>query len=428
MSTLATLLERITDNKITRAISHAIGYRRYLRTHDEKALEYALLTKKEIRVAFLLGSLTAWKTENLYLAMVSSPRFTPLIAITPNFDDADADGLRRYLRAKGYEFVELGFKDKKVWQDMAADIVLYQKPYSYFVERGCFAYWRNADKLSAYVPYAFNTEIVSWSLDSPLFRDAWKVFFENPMCAAEAAKAMRNGGRNIAITGLPVQDELMTPAAERPDPWKQLPHPAKRIIYAPHHSIENDGGLNFSTFLTLGEPMLAIAKRYADRAQFAFKPHPLLRAKIEKIWGAERTAAYYREWETLPNCQFENGKYDGLFAHSDAMIHDCSSFTIEYHYTRRPVLYLVKESRHSATANSFCRMAYDLHYKAATEAEIEHFIESVVLGGDDPLRPARDKFYSEQLVPPGGQTACENIMTVLGAQSTVLSAQFTVNS
>ncbi len=417
MSLPVSLLSHLTDNKITRAISHAIGYRRYQRTHDEAALTDALRTKKEIRVAFLLGSLTAWKTENLYLAMAENPRFTPLIAITPSLDAEDADGLRQYLRGKGYSFVELGFGDKGVWRSLAADIILYQKPYSYFVERGCFAYWRNADKLSAYVPYAFNTAIASWSLDSPLFRDAWKVFFENSMCASEAAKAMRNGGSNIAITGMPIQDQLMTPAAELPDPWKPMPHPAKRIIYAPHHSIEDDGGLNFSTFLTLGEPMLRMAHKYADRVQFAFKPHPLLSAKLEKLWGAERTDAYYREWETLPNSQFENGKYDGLFAHSDAMIHDCSSFTIEYHYTRRPALYLVKEGRNSSVSNSFYRMAFDLHYKATTEAEIEHFIESVVLGGDDPLRPARDKFYAEQLVPPGSRAACENIMLQLAGNS-----------
>lgn len=406
------ILNRITDNKITRAINHAVLYPRYMRSRDNEALAKAIRSKKVISVAFLLNGLTAWKSEMLYNAMKRHPRFAPHIVITPGLDEKDRSALLQYVREKGYGYSELGFNDDKAWRSLKADIIIYQKPYAYFVDRGCFAYWRNPEALPCYVPYAFNTALVGWSLDAPLFRDAWKIFFENQMSAAEAGEIMRNGGSNLCVTGMPIQDQLMTPAESLPDPWKRLPHPAKRIIYAPHHSIENDGGLHFSTFMTLGEPMLRIAKRYADRVQFSFKPHPLLRSKLEEIWGKERTDAYYNEWQTLPNCQFENGKYDGLFAHSDAMIHDCSSFTIEYHYTRNPALYLIKETRDNEIPNCFSlyKIAFDMHYKAKTEAEIERFVEDVVIGGEDTMREERYHFYSEHLVPPGGHTACENIL------------------
>ena len=53
------------------------------------------------------------------------------------------------------------------------------------------------------------------------------------------------------------------------------------------------------------------------------------------------------EWESLSNAQLETGKYVDLFMTSDAMIHDCGSFTIEYHYTLKPVMYLVKGEEHT---------------------------------------------------------------------------------
>ncbi len=406
------ILNHIKDNKITRAINRAVLYSRYMRSRDDEFLAKAIRAEDVVRVIYLLNGLTAWKSETLYNAMKRHPRFDPIIVITPGLDDKDRAALLQYVKEKRYYYIELGFDDTEKWSSLYADIIIYQKPYSYFVDRGCFAYWRNPEALPCYVPYAFNTALVGWSLDSPLFRDAWKIFFENDMSAAEASKIMRNGGSNLCVTGMPMQDQLMTPAESLPDPWKQLPHPAKRIIYAPHHSIENKGGLHFSTFMTLGEPMLRIAKRYADSVQFAFKPHPLLRSKLESKWGKERTDAYYNEWETLSNCQFENGKYDGLFAHSDAMIHDCSSFTIEYLYTRHPALYLVKETRDNEIPDCFrfYQTAFDMHYKASSEAEIERFVEEVVIGGKDTMRKEREEFYASNLVPPGGHTACENII------------------
>lgn len=73
-------------------------------------------------------------------------------------------------------------------------------------------------------------------------------------------------------------------------------------------------------------------------------------------YGEKRkTDRYYSEWESLSNAQLETGKYVDLFMTSDAMIHDCGSFTIEYHYTLKPVMYLVKGEEHTKMMNAFAK-------------------------------------------------------------------------
>ena len=399
---------KILDNKLTRLAEKSVLHSAYRRSHDEVALERAMRSRDAISVEFLINSLSAWKTEKLYEAMAAHPRFRPSISIPPSLDEADTRALRQYLTAKGYKFRDMAAGDK-----INADIAFYQKPYAIFTERGGYAYWRNAETLTCYIDYAFHTTETKWGLNLPFLNEAWMVFYENQTCVDGAAKIMDNGARNSVVTGLPVQDELMAGAEGEADPWKPQPTVKKRVIYAPHHSIEDDGGLNFSTFMEMGEDMLKIAEQHADTMQFAFKPHPLLRPKLEKAWGRERTDEYYSKWAELPNCQMEEGKYNALFMKSDALIHDCSSFIVEYHYTRKPALYLVKEGRHGEALSDFGRQAYDLHYKARTADDVEKFLEEVVARGSDPMRTERERFYAEQLTPPGGRTACENIISAI---------------
>lgn len=397
---------KIFDNKVTRAIARRVGLRRYARLHHEAALVQKMRAKDRVVVLFLLDSLSAWKTESLYLAMAAHQRFEPRIALTPTLDAADSARLRAYLAEKGYPFSETGGRGDL----RGADIVFYQKPYAFFTERFGTAFWRNPLTLCLYVDYAFHTTQTRWNLNLPLLNAAWKVFFENQMCADGAAPLMDNGGRNSCVTGLPMQDELLRAADGLPDPWKPCRPGMRRIIYAPHHSVEDDGGLNYSTFLELGDAMIDVARRHTSDIQFAFKPHPLLRGKLEKIWGRQRTDEYYNAWATMENTQLADGKYTALFFHSDAMVHDCSSFIVEYLFTRRPCLYLVKKGRHSEIDTDFARQAYNLHYHAITADDVEKFLSEVVLDGEDPMRLERETFFANELTPPNGRTASENII------------------
>lgn len=259
----------------------------------------------------------------------------------------------------------------------------------------------------------------SWLINKSLHRHCWQIYMENKLTAAFGEISLLKG-ENLVITGLPVQDELLKDKSQFSDPWRSQHHAKKRIIYAPHHTIPVANNLiHFSCFLDVCDAMLELAEKYADQVQFAFKPHPFLKNKLVDYWGQEKTDAYYNRWATMNNTQLSEGEYANLFAHSDAMIHDCGSFTLEYTFTRNPALFLVKptqEEAHRDELNLFGQMAYDLHDKGSSQEDIERFILNVI-AEKDPRREERESFYHTYLVPPHCKSASQNIINaILGTE------------
>ena len=198
------------------------------------------------------------------------------------------------------------------------------------------------------------------------------------------------------------------------NPWKN--NSRKKIIYAPHHSIPGTNGnfIEYSTFLTFGEYMLELARKYKESTQRAFKPHPTLYPKLLKIWGKERTDSYYNTWRDLENAQVELGEYAGLFKHSDAMIHDCSSFIAEYQYARNPVMFLILDMNQRTFQGEFGKKAFEAHCLGRSTNDIENFVIDVI-NDRDSLQGIRDMFIRDYLTPPNGVSACDNIInTILG--------------
>ncbi|NPE25743.1 hypothetical protein HPS54_09495 [Prevotella sp. PCHR] len=376
---------------------------------------HKIRNKEKITVLFLVSELSPWKTEELFLAMKDQPRFTPVLGLftSPEIPSARKQ-LDIYCSQKGYEYTDI---DHVNMRSIKADIIFYQKPYMDWVYPKNMRVEKHLYALFCYVSYAFHTVNENWGFNLKLFNYAWQVYYENYLVANEQIPFLLQNGKNVVVTGLPIQDRLNIKAADIEDPW--IDHTGrKRIIYASHHTLPGMHlqGIGFSTFLDHCDFMLKMAEKYKDEVYFAFKPHPILYKNLLKLWGKERTDAYYDKWASLENGQLETGSYTGLFVHSDAMIHDCSSFTIEYHYTRNPVLYIVKDDHHADNLSILNKEAFKLHYKAKTQREIELFIQNVI-NGIDSLKQEREAFFKENLMPPHGKTACENIInSILGIE------------
>ena len=158
--------------------------------------------------------------------------------------------------------------------------------------------------------------------------------------------------------------------------------------------------------------MLEMRDKYRDKVYFVFKPHPSLRLKLSQYWGEDATKIYYSRWEKPGISHVEEGKYLSLFKHSDAMIHDCGSFTVEYLYTGNPVMYLVRDNNHTDNMIPYAREAFDLHFKAFSKEDIEQFILDVIAGKDSRAEE-RKAFLEKNLLPPHRKTACENIINAI---------------
>ena len=371
--------------------------------------------KERIRFGFLIQELAQWKTESLFKAMMEHPRFEPVLCMSPRLGDPGAEKkLIEYCQEQGYGFFWLD-PAKTIAEQIDLDIVAPQKPYPTEIH---FLHQVDNNKRIPYViiPYYLSTIIEEWVVNKRVNLLCWRQFVDNESCRVAWSKIHRLKGKTYSVTGLPVMDELLTPMEQLKDVWPERDG-RKRIIYAPHHTIADlhVKGIGYATFLNYCEFMLEMRDKYKDEVVFVFKPNPSLRNKLIQYWGEERTEAYYSRWEKPGISYIAGGKYLSLFKYSDAMIHDCGSFTVEYMYTGHPVMYLVRGDDHTDNMIPYAKEAFNLHYKGYSKRDIEDFILDVI-GGKDPLAEKRKVFLEKSLLPPHGKTACENIINAILGQ------------
>ena len=394
-----------------------MNYRRVL-PHKVSSLR----NKDKIRVLFLLSDLSLWKSEELYLAMLAHPRFEPIIGTCLLLADVGSESTKKYLclleylKQHNYIYHEIYHHNIS---SIKADITFYQQPYGDVIDPSIsFMKQILNGSLVCYLNYAFYTVDCSknnFGVDLPMHRYSWQVYFENTI-TLQMGNYSKLRGKNSVLTGLPIQDILSRKKELFKNPWIPQSKHKKRVIFAPDHTIPtSDNYIQYSQFLEVADIMLDIAREYNDTIQFAFKPHPFLKKKLYDHWGKERTDIYYNTWNQLDNCQIAEGDYIGLFKYSDAMVHDCSSFTIEYCYTLNPVLYLIRpdqEYAHLSNLNDFGKKAFELHSLGVTKSDIQSFLDNI-LAGNDNFHNKRLDFYNKYLLPPYGKTASENIIDAI---------------
>lgn len=235
--------------------------------------------------------------------------------------------------------------------------------------------------LKCFVNYTYVTVPTEWCIASSVQDLMWRYFSECESNRQLALSFNKREFQNMRVVGYPIYDEYQQASGEASD-WKNPSPKFKRIIWAPHHTIEGQTGLiQFSTFLLYYDVMLKLADKFKDSVQFVFKPHPLLRTNLynHKDWGKARTDACYDKWANGENTAFVNGNYINLFKSSDGIIHDSGSFLIEYLYTQKPGLYLSSYDR-KAQSNDVAKKALECYYLGESEKDIDNFIE-LIIGG-----------------------------------------------
>ena len=397
----------------------------YVRSFRKSQLRAAhqLRGKERIEVAFFLTIPGMWKCDYLMKAMVKDPHYHPYIVIYPysqykGFSKVEiSETLRRteeFVSGKGFEYVIPYDAKRKKWQDIKQtlnpDIVIFSDPYKDCLPNFFIYHFR--DKLTCYVPYSLTILRLYRENYGIMSINLMGIFcLETPMHRQLAEKYMRNNAVNAVVTGYPGTEVFLDSNYKPKDVWRPQANPKKRVIWAPHHSI--DDAISISTFLLYCDQMLSLAEKYADRVQFAFKPHQLLKFKLQKLWGEKRTDEYYKRWNELPNGQLEESSYVDLFLTSDAMIHDSASFTTEYLYTQKPVMYLVRNESQDNVRTPFGDLVFNAHYHGHNVDDIEDFLRDVVLGGDDPMAVRRQDVYDKYLKPVDGLLPSQKIVKTI---------------
>jgi hypothetical protein len=256
-----------------------------------------------------------------------------------------------------------------------------------------YTVYGNFKSLNCYIPYSFNIDnLIEYDYNNLALNQMFRIFALSKYHNDQYVKHSDVKGKNSFISGFPQLDRYYLPA--KCNPWKTKTEKRKKVIWAPHWTLPGfqQTGLDWSCFLDYHKTVLNIADKYVNHIELALKPHPLLFNLLSKdeVWGKEKTEAYVNEWQRRENCQIYLGDYTDLFIHSDALIHDSGSFTVEYQCINKPVAYTVNNMNFLERFNQIGKQAIDMHHKIHSINDFEMFIEKVITG-DDCF--AKDKKY-----------------------------------
>lgn len=359
---------------------------------------------ERLKVAFLVSDASMFTGESVFAAMAEDPRFECEIAVAPRVSRGEAflrDTLAKTAGSLGKKFPgavrPLYDPDTKKTGRLDADIVFSTVLY----EDQTLPEW-TTERLSerslvAMLYYAYGGFTRFGGERMPFLPNValcWRFFVSNEAMRELCVSSNPGLQGVVKATGYAKMDRLfgMMPGGARS---------RKRVILAPHHSIDgSSGGLALSTFLKNSEMYLRLPAAFPE-IDFVFRPHPLLFPRLEtpRWWGRRKVAEYKARLEAIPNVEFQQGgDYFATFADSDALVHDCSSFLAEYFYTGRPQCYLLGSER---TVESqflpFGRRLLDHVFRAYREEDVAEFLRRVVVSGDDPGRAEREAFAAEEV-------------------------------
>lgn len=349
---------------------------------------------QSLRVVFLLSDLCKWKLQSLYDELERSEWAVPLIAISARGDwwlHPEYEPLQRemieYFGKRGMRYeVVASFQSKHhvPLRSLEPDIVFYSQPYDWPAEYLPVTVSRYS--LTCYVPYFVPShEEIPLHYALPVHRMVYRFFHQNAQWESLLRGLTRPGFYAGKVVGLghPFLDFYHWHGAHS--------DPHGYTIYAPHWSFDhpnNQNTQNISTFLEMGDAVLAFAKNHPD-LKWVFKPHPDLYWSLIQsgAWDKPRVDAYYAGWRSIATT-CESCDYMELFVASRALITDCASFIVEYPPCGGAMIHLLNPTQKIALHPLNMEM-YDAFYKVHDQKELAEVLDLVLVRGLDPKREER---------------------------------------
>ncbi len=381
-----------------------------------------IAAKKKIKVGFVMLEAAHWCGKDLYDFFAQNKRFETTVFISMDFHKDINDLVKKnfrddveQLKSHGLNVVALEDLDSTV---PTQDVLIFLTPYLQYFAKPFQIQNMSPKTLLAYIPYAYDSSTHVKSFYSQmLILVAWRIFFSSTITFDLYKEKCLIGAPGGVYSGYPRMDVFFKEDVQFTFDWKMAQPDAKKIIWAPHHSIGTETSIVYATFQWNYQFMYEFAKDHPETS-WVVKPHPwlLYSAVTEGVFeSAEAFEAYLQAWNDLPNAKVViGGYYQDIFATSDAMIHDCGSFIAEYQYVDKPMIYLKRDTQnHNKLGTEILKVSYCVDGKKLEG--IAAAIQRVIIDGDDYKAEKRRKLFDKYLNYPqtNGMPASEFIFKTI---------------
>lgn len=375
-------------------------------TQQLKILQKQVSIGKKIRVAFLVVFDSVFPAMPLYEKMKKDDHFDPFIVIIPDTLRGKDNMVKTQYQTYEYlakkfkndiDNIKIAYNDKQdKYMDISnlCDISISANPYTKMTHRFySVEYLNDQGVLSLFISYGYMPDFYAreYIINLPSLNFCWKVCADTLENFNDYKKYTDIRGKNVILSGYCKMDDLSLA--------KFIPHKRKKIIIAPHHTVI-PGVYNLSNFLTYSDFFLQLPNKYPE-IDFIFRPHPILYVTLcrSDVWGKEKTDFYFKKIQQNSNLIYQKGgDYFETFINSDGIIHDCSSFLVEYLFVEKPCCYMLKSPKDiTHVFMKLGRNCLKQYYKAYNEADIQKFIEEVIVQGKDYMQEQRHNFVQKHL-------------------------------
>lgn len=353
--------------------------------------------KKKIKIIFLCSESSKWNYSILYNKLKNQENFTPQIVLYPQIDvlinkdnasiEAQLNKEYKFFKEQNFETTFGYIKNKYISiKRFKPDIVFYEQPYGLPQEYSI----KNVSKfaLCMYTPYGYEILDTLDNYTQHFHKRLHTYFVENEYQVSRYEMYSPKNKENCVVTGCIKMEMLDNATIVENKNTNKI-----NIIYAPHHSLEQDS-LMFATFLDSGKYLLEFAKKHRNEINWIFKPHPRLKYSLimNNLMTESEVNTYYSKWENLGTIH-NTGNYFDIFKNSDAMITDSISFLAEYLPTNKPIIQLTNPKHYPY--NKIGNTIEKVLYKAYSQEEFKQIFDNVILSKNDYLKDNRTSIISE---------------------------------
>lgn len=423
--------------EVTKRLEGGREYYLKIKSYLENINVQRLRKQEKIVIGFIANYSSTWIGDTLYRLFEESEKFEPYVFLISNHNGQSNEMVKeeyreniKFFRKKNLRVVQtldLESGRQYTWEEIGIkpQICIWLTPWIGLFREHFMLLNYSLDTLHTYIPYGFmiaeneNNNFVFHEYDQIMHNISWRNFEQSQIALEMAEKYAFVGRSNAIYTGYPKMDVFFDVGEKRENIWEDLIQKsglssAKKIIYAPHHTLEESEPIHFSTFASNYLWMLHLAEKYQDETMWIFKPHPQLKYKAIRsglFKDIEEWNEYENKWRQLKNAEvMEEGDYAELFKNSDAMIVDSVSFLVEYLYAHKPLLFLKGNRQYF---NEFGKQLIEVHYCADGDDEraIENFVKEKVLKGYDEMQARRELCFNDNLnyIQTNGMDAATNI-------------------
>jgi len=368
-------------------------------------------TRTKIHALFLTQELSCWPSlESVFWAAYRNPDYEASLVYTPFFHKNFSEQVDYYEAYREMGVPVQRYNEYDLIVD-SPDVVFIIKPYANIPEYYHTEHLEKVIPRLIYIPYGMeNTmDLIQYSFQYYSHYKAWRHCAYGPIVKEYGKKYGYRNGENIVVWGHPKADHFVNLKENKKNispEWQKRIKGRKTILYTPHHLVNlSDNGTG--TWLVWGEKILELAEKNKGLF-FIMRPHPLMMGALVNSGAlSEAQAEQLRQridnaenilWDTNPG-------YHEAFDAADAIITDGTTFSIEFLYTKKPILLTPRNME----GFFLYQEMLDSYYVVNDVQDIANFMQMVLMG-EDPLKEKRLAMFNHNFFVPQDCSVGENIM------------------